>query len=190
MLLIVGALFVVLSSLTSFAAFAQLGRTVPVLVAARDIDRGEPLQAGDFEVLEIASGQSSSAVGIEQSTELLGQLATVDLPRGSLVTSASIALELPLEQGSSIVGISLSPAQLPATPLRAGDVIRIVSTPIAQGEPPAAPPPTLGASVHLVRHDENGGTTILDVLVPTAQAADLAARAATGRIAIVLDGFR
>jgi hypothetical protein len=76
---------------------------------------------------------------------------------------------------------------LPAQPLRAGDRIRIVDTPVSQGEPPATTPASIAGLVVSVSEPDQAGVTVVDVTVPSARAADLAARVATGRIALVLD---
>jgi len=77
---------------------------------------------------------------------------------------------------------------MPAQRLRVGDTIRIVSTPGQQGTVSAAAPPSLtGLVVDLSPAGDNAGSTIVNVQVPAADAAQLAARVATGKIAIVLD---
>ncbi|MGO2112755.1 MAG: SAF domain-containing protein, partial [Pseudoclavibacter sp.] len=116
------------------------------------------------------------------------QHAAVDLAAGSLLTTSSMQAALPLDPGTSIVGIAVSTAQVPATGLRAGDRVRLVSTPVAQGEPPTEPPPTIDAVVFATRPDDRTGGLVVDVVVPDSIAAEVAARAATGRLAIVLDG--
>jgi hypothetical protein len=89
--------------------------------------------------------------------------------------------------GQSLVGVALQPAQLPTEPLRAGDRVRVVDTPTSQADPPAATPDTIPAVVVSTEALDDGRQTIVNVTVPSAQAADLAARVATGRIALILD---
>ena len=68
-----------------------------------------------------------------------------------------------------------------------GDVVRIVTTPGDQGEITDREPVTIEATVVGVNRVEETGETVVDVAVPEAEAAELAARAATGRVALVLD---
>ncbi len=75
---------------------------------------------------------------------------------------------------------------LPAEPIAPGDAVRVVQTPGAQGEVADAPV-TVSATVVGVHPSETGDQTIVDVVVPAEAAADLAARAATGKVALVLD---
>jgi hypothetical protein len=85
------------------------------------------------------------------------------------------------------VGISLTAAQLPAVSLRGGDQVRIITTPGQNGDAPAGTPQFTSAQVVDTRVDEASGNTVVDVEVPYADAGVLAARAATGNVALVLD---
>jgi hypothetical protein len=72
--------------------------------------------------------------------------------------------------------------------LRPGDRVRVVATPgdggdLAGGKAPRSIPATV---VGLFPDDEKG-LTVVSVQVPFGQAAEVAARAATGKVAIVLD---
>ena len=86
-----------------------------------------------------------------------------------------------------MVGVGLPAAQMPGEPLLAGDRVRIVATPGDQGEIGDSPPTTIAATVVGVRVNDGNGQNVVSVLVPEGDAAELAARAATGRVALVLD---
>jgi hypothetical protein len=87
----------------------------------------------------------------------------------------------------SVVGVSLTPAQAPGMDLRAGDRVRVVVTPAEGSGAPAGAPPFSEAEVVGVRLSDATGELIVDLLVPHAEAAQLASRVATGNVAIVLD---
>lgn len=184
----VGAVLVLVAALASYVTFTNMSTTVSVVVTTSNVARGEVIQADDLGTIEIAGGQVTSAVLASEAPGLVGQFATVDMPAGSLVTSGSTQPGLPVPAGMSIVGIAVARGQVPSAGLRAGDHVRVVSTPIAQGEPPIDPPLTIVAEVFATSRDERSGGLVVDVIVPSAVAADLAARSATGRIAIILDG--
>jgi hypothetical protein len=86
----------------------------------------------------------------------------------------------------SVVGIALAAGMMPAEPLNPGDAVRLVQTPGQQGEVSGSPV-TVMATVVEVQAAKTADLTIVDVLVPSDVAADLAARAATGKVALVLD---
>ena len=65
--------------------------------------------------------------------------------------------------------------------------VRVVATPGAGGEVVDGPPVTIPATVVGQHPDPDTGATVVSVQVPESRAAELAARAATGNVAIVLD---
>lgn len=187
MLIALGAALAILGMLAGATIINSLSNTQTVLVTSAPVQRGETIQAEQLSTLEIIGGQDSAAIPASDAGTVIGQVATVDLPAGSLITSGNVGATAGLPEGESIVGIEAAPAQMPTTPLRAGDPVRIVDTPIAQGEPPAAAPAAIPATVHSTRFDEQTGHTIVDVTVPTGEAAMLASHVATQRFAIILD---
>ena len=76
---------------------------------------------------------------------------------------------------------------LPGEPLRAGDQVRVVATPGQQGEVTDAEQRSITATVVGIYPDADSDQTVVSVQVPHEQAAELAARAATGKVALVLD---
>ena len=87
----------------------------------------------------------------------------------------------------TIVGVALTPAQAPGLDLATGDRVRVVVTPPHGAEIPAGVPQFSEATVAGVRVSDETGQLIVDLLVPHADAAVLAARAAAGNVALVLD---
>src|SRR5690606_9114828 len=98
----------------------------------------------------------------------------------------SFAAELVPGQGQAMVGVAVTRAQLPSEPLRPGDVIRVVETPGSQEAAPSGVPAWIEATVVRSTVDESTQQRVIDVVLPTRDALTLAARVATGRIAVVL----
>jgi len=171
---------------TAFA-FTSVNDTQEVLVVSNDIKRGETIEAGDLAVVRVSVDPALTPVPGSQKAELEGSRAAVDLWAGTLLTAQAVTDNLVPGEGESLVGISLTPAQMPSEPLYGGDVVRIVTTPGDQGEITDREPVTIEATVVGVNRVEETGETVVDVAVPEAEAAELAARAATGRVALVLD---
>ncbi|GGA67819.1 hypothetical protein GCM10011490_17990 [Pseudoclavibacter endophyticus] len=188
LLIAVGVVLVLVAALTSYVTFSNLSTSVTVVVAAADLAKGDVIEATDLGSIEIVGGQHTNAIPAADAATLIGQHAAVDLPAGSLLTTGTVQGSLPVEPGTSIVGVAVAVGQVPSSGVRAGDRIRLVSTPVAQGEPPVEAPLTIDAVVFATRTDDRTGALVVDVVVPTGVAADVAARAATGRISIVLDG--
>ncbi len=161
--------------------------TVTVVTTKADIPRGQMITQNDLTTLQIAGGQSTDALTASEASTILGEVALVDLPKGSLVTTSNVGESLVVTAGKSLVGVALTSAQMPSQQLAAGDEVRIVDTPISQGEPPADTPTTFTAVVFSVRADEANARWIVDLIVSKDKAPDIAARAATGRVALILD---
>jgi hypothetical protein len=182
-----GVALVALGSLGAAYLTQSVGDTVPVLAVARDVMAGEPLQAADLVVADVNADPALSPVPASQLEALIGRRTAVALPAGSLLTDAAVATTVVPAAGRSMVGVALTPAQLPAEPLQAGDRVRIVDTPTNQGDPPSTTPATISGEVVSTVGPDDTGLTVVNVTVPTSQAPDLAARVATGRVALILD---
>jgi len=160
---------------------------VPVLALTTTVHRGELITAGDLTVATINPDPALSTIPQSQQGTLIGQRAATDLAAGSILTPNSVTTALVPAAGDTLVGLAVTPAQLPAQPLVAGDTVRLVNTPRAGDNPPTATPDTVAATIVATTYNAALNQTIVDVTVPTDQAASLAARGATGRIALVLD---
>ena len=118
---------------------------------------------------------------------MVGQRAAFDIASGSALTLESFtAASLPAT-GESVVGVALTPAQAPGLALHSGDHVRVVVTPAAEGDAPGGTPEYSDAEVVAVHVNEDTGETVVDLLVRHEDAAVLAARIATGHVALVLD---
>lgn len=164
-----------------------VGDTVQVVAVARDVQPGEVIERADLTVADVSTDATLRPVSASRLSDIVGQRAAVTLTAGSLLTDAAVTEKVLPAAGQSLVGVALQPAQLPAEPLVAGDRIRIVDTPASQGEPPASTPQTIPGVVVSEAAPDDSGQTIVNVTVPSDRAADLAARVATGRIALILD---
>jgi hypothetical protein len=160
--------------------------SVEVVAARAAIDRGAVIAAADLEVTRVTVDPSVQVVPAPELTGLVGKRAASDIAAGTLLSPAQVTDALPPGSGDSLVGVALTTGQLPAEPLRPGDHVRLVQTPPAQGEVPATQV-SIDAEVQSVTPAADGQATVVDLLVPESRAAEVAALAATGRVALVLD---
>ena len=186
--LIVAALALVLvGALVSAWAYTSLGNSQAVVVARVDVAAGQLITAEDLQVVLVGVDPSVKVVPADQAGSLVGQRAAVDLTAGQLLVPGSVTQKVFPQAGMSEVGLSLTGGQLPSDPLKVGDRVRVVSTPGAQGD---VNPATLvvfdGVVVAVSSRDANGATAVT-VQVDQSVAAELAARAATGKVAVVVD---
>lgn len=184
-LLVVLAVALIVGGAALGAWLWMMGTSATEVVMVRaDVERGRVVTAADLGTVRVALDPSLQAVPGAQIESVVGQRAAVDLIAGTLLAPSSVTAALPPSPGESVVGIAVSPGMMPAEPLRAGDSVRLVQTPGQAGEV-TGEPVTINAKVLGVAVGDT--VTVVDVLVPAGQAAELAARIATGKVAIVLD---
>lgn len=181
------AALVASGALLAAYAFTSINDTRAVLVLAEDVARGEVIEAGDLRTVQVGVDPALHPIAASRRSTIEGQRASRDLWAGSMLTEGATTASLTPRDGESIVGIRLTPASMPTEQLYAGDRVRIVATPGDQGEVNGEPPAAVAATVVGVSEVVETGETVVDVVVPHAEAAELAARAATGRVALVLD---
>lgn len=187
-LIALGLALVALSVLGSVYLTTSLGQTYQVLAVTKEVARGSALTAGDIAVVELPTGPTTlEPIAADEFDLIVNQVATTDLMPGQLITEKSITPELQPAAGQSIVGVALAPNQMPTNLPKSGDAVRIVETPATGGEPPAEAPFSIAATVVSAEPSTLGDQTVVDVQVASNNAAALAARAATGRVALVID---
>jgi hypothetical protein len=186
-LLAAGVALVALGALAAAYLTQVVGNTVPVVAVVQTVQAGEVIDRADLAVANVAADPALAPVAAGRLDSFVGQRAAVDLSAGSLLTEQAVTDEVVPAAGRSLVGVALTSAQLPAAVLQPGDRVRVVDTPTAQGEPPSTTPATIPGEVTSVVGPNDAGLTVVNLLVREDRAADLAARVATGRVALVLD---
>ena len=164
------------------------------VVAARTmIERGSIITRDQLVTVQVGSDPALRSVPASALADLVGKRAAVDVAAGSLLTTDSTTDKQMPGTGHSLVGVGVMPAMMPGTKLMAGDRVRIVATPSQVGVPAATPgAPTSVAAVVVSTFTGTdttgqGAQTIITVDVPSGDAAQLAAMAASGKVAVVLD---
>ena len=168
-------------------AWTATTNTQDVLVARHSIERGAVIEADDLARVRLSADPALKPVAAAQFDQVVGQRAAMDIAEGGMLTPGSFTAEVVPGEGQSVVGVALTPAQAPGLGLQYGDKVRVVVTPAQGEELPAGTPLTSDASVVGVHTSDETGQTVIDLLVPKADATVLATRIATGNIALVLD---
>jgi len=186
-----GIALVVVGALVGAFLFTANSHTEKVWVVTKPIARGTTITPQDLGTISIAEGQSTAAIPFSETNSPAGKVATVDLPKGSMLTGQSVASQLAVPNGQALVGLALKPSQLPAQPLAAGDKIEIVQVNTTQGTGTTAstgPAQTISGVVSDTEPPAQGssGTWVVDVLVSQTVAAQVTSLAASGQVAIYL----
>ncbi|SNT33720.1 SAF domain-containing protein [Actinacidiphila glaucinigra] len=186
--------------LSGAVLYSRSGHRTPVIVVARDVPVGSRITEADLATASIALDSAVRSVKASRAGGLVGQRAATDLKAGSLLAPSQVTDQSLLGPGEQLVGVSVKPSQLPATPLVPGEKVLIVSTPDSNGAPSRTAtngdgstaengvgPVALSAKVVAVgRPAAAAGALVVDVAVPAAEGPALAAQVATGNVALVV----
>lgn len=176
-----------LGALAFLYVSGQLSTAVPVIAVVNDVQRGAVIDEGDVGVASMVPDPALAPVPADRMDEVVGLRAATDLVAGSLLTEASVTAAVVPAAGEAVVGVALTPGQMPGEPLLPGDVVLVVGTPGPGDATPVQARAPMEATV-LRTYSAAGPSdqVIVDVLVSSEQAADLVSRVATGRIGVVL----
>ena len=167
-----------LGALASMWAYQSTSDAHSVLAVRQTIERGDVITAEDLMTVNISVDPALKPLSADQANSVVGKHAALDMSAGGVVTQDQVTEQALPAKGSSVVGIALTPGMLPANQIRVGDKVRVVVTPGQQGEMPTGQPDSIEAVVVGVAKDETTGNAIVNVQ---------AARAATGKVALVRD---
>lgn len=167
--------------------FTTTGQRTDVVTVAREVPVGSVITEQDLGEASISLDPGLKTVKVEDRGGIVGKRAAVDLKPGSLLARNQITDKALVGPGEQLVGVSVKPSQVPATALAPGQQVQIVSTP-GQGEEPGTKlPEAIEATVVVVgKPTQAAGVVTVDVAVAATDGPSLAARAATGNVAIVV----
>lgn len=177
--------------------FTASGQRSAVLVVARDVPVGASITDADLTPASLALDPAVKAVPVARKGSMIGQRAAVALKAGSLLSPGQVTDVSLIKAGEQLVGVALKPSQLPVSRLAPGQKVLIVSTPDSAqaggGKPAeagagtAGAPKTQSATVVAVGQPALAtGVVVVDVAVPASDGPALAARVATGAVALIL----
>ncbi len=182
-----GIVAVCLGALIAGWAWTATTNTQEALVARHSIERGAVIEADDLARVRISADPALKPLPASEFDSVVGQRAALDIAAGGLLTAEATTSAVVPASGMSVVGVALTPAQAPGLTLQTGDRVRVVATPPEGEEPTSGTPQFSEADVVGVHADSETGALVVDLLVPHAEATVLAARVATGNVALVLD---
>lgn len=162
------------------------GDREPVLVAARDIPAGTVITEADLAVARVSVDPGVTTVAAVHRTDLLGRIPTGDIPAGALLAQRQFGEFGPPLPGQVLVPVAVPISRMPLEPLHAGDRVLVVDTPAAEADPPTTLPGSIPVEIERVGAADVNGIVVVDVSVAAGDGPALAARSATGRIALVL----
>lgn len=188
LLVLAGIALVAAGALLALWAWLATSQAEEVVAVRDTVMRGEVFEASDLMTVQVAADPVVQVLPGSDLAQFVGQRAARDVPAGSLLTAEAVTQEVMPTDGSSVVGLALTPAVMPGEPLLVGDAVRVVGTAGGQGDPATvAPEVTFPAEVVGVTSATELGQSVVSVTVPAADAPVVARWAASGRVALVLD---
>lgn len=187
MLVVAAVAAVSLGGLAGVMAINSVSNAHDVVAVRQTVTRGESVTRDDLMTVRMGTDPAVKTIPASQLDSLVGKRAVLDLAAGGVVTPDQVTTDPLPTPGESIVGVSLTPAMLPANQLRNGDKVRVVVTPGQSGAVDGPNPETIPALVVGISAEANTGNTILNLQVPYGTAPRVAEIASTGKVAVVLD---
>jgi hypothetical protein len=177
---------IAVGGLTGAVTMVGTGHRTPVLAIAQDIPVGSAITAQDLVTASISLDPALQTVPASDEQRIIGSYATVELKPGSLLTRSDVTNQQLVGPYNQVVGVLLKPGQLPSAPLTPGLQVLVVGTPAQDSDLPTSPPLTLPGEVVEVGTPDSEGNVTVDLSVASTDGPALAAWAATGRIAIII----
>ncbi len=180
---VVAVVLVCLGGVTGLWLWTASSSASEVVAVRVGVERGQLIAATDLTKVRVTLDPSLRTVPASAVDSLVGKRAVTDLAVGTLVSPAQVSDAVVPGAGLAVVAVPIAAGLIPTEPLKAGDTVRLVQAP-AQGVQVSGAPTEITATVLNVTSGDT--ETVVDVLVADNRAGELAARAASGDLALVL----
>lgn len=189
LLALAGLALVVLGALLAVWVYVSNTDSTSAVAVRDTVMRGEMITAADLMTVQVTPDPALQIVPGPELELFVGQRAGRDLSAGTLLTREATTEQVVPGAGESVVGLALMAGLMPGEPLQVGDRVRVVATPGQAGDPATfeASETVFGAEVVGVAASVESAQTVVSVLVPKQDAAQIAQWASAGRAALVLD---
>ena len=187
-----GVVLVVACALVFAEGWLQAGNRQPVLALAQPVAAGQVITSADLEVVRVSAAGPVSLVPASRQSEVVGSMAAVSMPAGSLLAGSDIGTPPPVK-GQVRLGVALKPGQYPPD-LAAGQDVDVLATPSSaasgsssgSGSASAALPvgEAVVLSVSLASVSSSSGETVVEIQLPADAMPQVAAANSAGQIAL------
>jgi hypothetical protein len=185
--LLLAVLVVVVASAAWFVLYNEASATTPVLVVARPVPVGQPVDAADVQVVELRVPAGLEVVLQERADVVLGRPAAVPLVPGALLAPGQVGPAALPRPGEVAVAVLV---WLPPAGLAAGSRVRVLVTGTGgatDGSGSLDPPAPQSATVLEVGPLVATGARVVTLLLPDGAGERVAAAAVTGRVALLIE---
>lgn len=179
-----GIALAALGGLGAAAAVTHAQARRAVLALARPVPFGATLTIADLTVVHLPATAGLTPLPAAAETSVLGRTAAIGLAAGSLLVPADVSGAAVPGPGQQLVGLTLSPGQLPARPLVPGQPVLLILV-AGPGSDAASIPAAVTGQLVDEGPPTSSGTTPADVVVSAGVGPQLAAAAAAGHVAMI-----
>lgn len=180
-----GAAAAVAGAWIAAALVTSAGSRTEILVMAGTVGQFEEIERDDLRVARIASDPAVDTVSGAELDSIVGRVAATDLSSGTMLSPQQLVPvgERLVSDGEAIVGARLAPGDAPLRDLTRGAAILVVlRAPAGQtGDPNTVE----GWLLDLGEADATSGERSASLVVPRAEADEVAAAAGDKRVSIV-----
>jgi flagella basal body P-ring formation protein FlgA len=180
---VLALVLVCLGGLTGLWLWTSSSAATEVVAVRSPVERGQLIVPEDLTTVRVTLDPALRTVPASGLESLVGKRAVTDLAAGTLVAPEQVSDAVVPGAGMAVVAVPIAPGLIPSEPLKAGDTVRLVQAPAQGVEVTGAPAEITGTVLNVTPGDTE---TVVDVLVADNRAGELAARAASGDLALVL----
>lgn len=180
---VLALVLVCLGGLTGLWLWTSSSAATEVVAVRSPVERGQLIVPEDLTTVRVTLDPALRTVPASGLESLVGKRAVTDLAAGTLVAPEQVSDAVVPGAGLAVVAVPIAPGLIPSEPLKAGDTVRLVQAPAQGVEVTGAPAEITGTVLNVTPGDTE---TVVDVLVADNRAGELAARAASGDLALVL----
>lgn len=188
---IVGAVvLMVVSGWLGAVVFLSAGSREEVLAVDGTVERFTELTRGDLRTVRVATGGDVPTVDADRLDEIVGRITAAELAPGTLLNESQLLAEgeRPVGPGDAVVGAMLAQADSPGA-LPRGSAVRVILR-----EAAGSSEPSRALEGWVLDVDEadgpqaSTGARWVSLVVPDADAGQVSAAAAEGRVTVVVLG--
>jgi len=125
--LVAGVLLVLLSALGGVLLFSSNDDRSEVLVAAQDLEPGQPIEQADLRIERIAIDGGIASVAASEAADLIGQIPVGRVPAGAVLAPGMFAGDVALGPDEMVVGAALDPGEAPLSGLQIGAPVELLA---------------------------------------------------------------
>lgn len=129
--LLAGVLLVLVSALAGVLLFSSADDKHEVLVAAGDVEIGQPLLRSHLRVVRMSTAPGVDTLGPDDVSDIVGRIAVGRIPSGTVLHPAMFDVTPPLAADEMVFGAALAPGAAPISSVSIGSPVRLLSVPHA-----------------------------------------------------------